>query len=65
MEQLKEFKNINFVKADITSEFVQSISNSDETVLFSSVGKTNAKLYKQIKMMLAEMKKDVAIEALV
>ena len=64
-EQLQAYKNVNLVKADITEEFVQNIKNSDEVVVLTSIGKTNSKLYKQIKMMLAEMKKDVAIEALV
>lgn len=64
-EHLQAYKNVNLVRADITEEFVQNIKNSDEVVVLTSIGKTNSKLYKQIKMMLAEMKKDVAIEALV
>ena len=64
-EQLQGFKNANLVKADISGEFVQNIKNSDEIVIFATVGKTNSKLYKQIKTMLNEMHKNVAQEVLV
>ena len=64
-EQLQGFKNVSLVKADISGEFVQNIKNSDEIVIFATVGKTNSKLYKQIKTMLNEMHKNVAVEALV
>ena len=64
-EQLQGFKNANLVKADISGEFVQNIKNSDEIVIFATVGKTNSKLYKQIKTMLNEMHKNVAQEVLI
>ena len=65
IEQLQVFKNVNLIKADITEEFVQNIKNSDEIIIFASTGKTNSKLYRQIKTMLSEMKKNVVVEALV
>lgn len=65
IEQLQLFKNVNLVKADITEDFVQNIKNSDEIVILASIGKTNSKLYKQIKTMFSEMKKNVAVEVLV
>ena len=64
-EQLQGFKNAHLVKADISGEFVQNIKNSDEIVIFATVGKTNSKLYKQIKTMLNEMHKNVAQEVLI
>ena len=65
VEQLREFKNVNFVKADITEEFVQNIKNSEEIVIFATVGKTSSKLYKQIKTMLSEMNKKISQEVLI
>ena len=65
VEQLQTYKNVNLVKADITEDFVQNIKNSDEIVILASIGKTNSKLYKQIKTMFSEMKKNVAVEVLV
>lgn len=64
-EHLQAYKNVNLVRADITEEFVQNIKNSDEVVVLTSIGKTNSKLYKQIKTMLLEMKKNIAVEVLV
>ena len=63
--QLKEFRNLTLVKADISSEFVQNIKNNNEVILFTSVGKTNSKLYKQIKTMLSEMNKKIALDVLI
>lgn len=63
--QLKEFRNVTLVKADISSEFVQNIKNNNEVILFTSIGKTNSKLYKQIKTMLSEMNKKIALDVLI
>lgn len=63
--QLKEFRNVTLVKADISNEFVQNIKNNNEVILFTSVGKTNSKLYKQIKTMLSEMNKKIALDVLI
>ena len=63
--QLQSFRNIHLIKADITGEFVESVKNSAEVIIFATVGKTNSKLYKQIKTMLMEMNKKVAQEVLI
>ena len=63
--QLQSFRNINLIKADISGEFVESVKNSAEVIIFATVGKTNSKLYKQIKTMLMEMNKKVAQEVLI
>ena len=62
--QLQSFRNIHLIKADISGEFVESVKNSAEVIIFARVGKTNSKLYKQIKTMLMEMNKKVAQEVL-
>ena len=64
-EQLKAYRNLSLVKADISNEFVQSVKNSDEILIFATVGKTNSKFYKQIKTMLTEMNKKVALDCLI
>lgn len=63
--RFENIRNINFIKADISNEFVNSIANSNKVILIPSVGKTNAKFYKQIKSMLNEMNKNILVEALV
>lgn len=65
IDQLKEFRNVTLVKADISNDFVQQVRNSSEVIIFASIGKTNSKLYKQIKTMLSEMNKKVAFDVLV
>ena len=64
-EQLKAYRNLSLVKADISNEFVQSVKNSDEILIFATIGNTNSKFYKQIKTMLTEMNKKVALECLI
>ena len=63
--QLKDFKNLDFIKADISSEFVERIKNSEEVIIFASINKTNSKFYKQIKQMLNEMNKEISLEVLI
>lgn len=64
MPQLQAFRNVQLIKADISNEFVERIKNSDEVIMFAEVGKTNSKLYKQIKTMLLDMNKKVVQEVL-
>ena len=63
--QLKDFKNLDFIKADISSEFVERVKNSEEVIIFDSINKTNSKFYKQIKQMLNEMNKEISLEVLI
>ena len=65
IEKLKEFNNINLVQADISNDFVKGIENSSEVIIFATVNKTNAELYKQVKQMLKEMNKDILREVLI
>ncbi len=65
LSKFENIRNINFVKADISNEFVNNIAASDKVILIVSVGKTNSKLYKQIKSMLAEMNKNIISEVII
>ncbi len=65
VRQLKEYRNVSLINADISKEFVQNVKNADEIISFAAIGKTNAKLYKQIKSMLAEMNKKVSLDVLI
>lgn len=63
--QLKEYRNVSLINADISNEFVQNVKYADEIVIFATIGKTNSKFYKQIKTMIAEMNKKVVQEVLI
>lgn len=65
LTKFENIRNTNFIKADISNEFVNSIKNFDKVILVESVGKTNSKFYKQIKSMLNEMNKNIVVEALI
>lgn len=65
LSKFENIRNINFVKADISNEFVDNIKTSDKVILVESVGKTNSKFYKQIKSMLGEMNKNIISEAII
>ena len=65
LSKFENIRNINFIKADISNEFVNSIKTSDKVILVESVGKTNSKFYKQIKSMLQEMNKNIISEAII
>ena len=64
LSSLKEFKNITLIKADITNEFVQYVNKSEKVILFSKIGQTNSKLYKQIRTILSNLEKDILKEVL-
>lgn len=63
--QLKEYRNVSLINADISNEFVQNVKHTDEIIIFATIGKTNSKFYKQIKTMIAEMNKKVVQEVLI
>ena len=65
MEKLKTFNNISIVQAGITDSFVTTVQNSEETVLFAQIGKTNSEDYKIIKNMIKENHKEIIYEVLV
>lgn len=62
---IKGFNNIQLLEADISSNFINSISATDAVILFAQVGQTNSKLYKQTKSLLNDIKKLVIKEVLV
>ena len=65
LESLKDFSNLNMIRGDISKEFVSGIQNSGDVIIFATVNKTDAKLYKQVKKMIQEMNKNVLNEVLV
>ena len=65
LSSLKEFKNITVIKADITNEFVQYVNKSEKVVLFSKIGQTSSKLYKQVKTILNDKKKNILLDCLI
>lgn len=62
---IKGFKNIQLLEADISSNFINGVSATDAVILFAQVGQTNSKLYKQTKSLLNDIKKPVIKEVLV
>ena len=65
LEQLSQFRNIKFVKADISEEFINSIKSCDSVIIVSSVGKTDAKFYKQVKEILKQLNKAIVKDILI
>lgn len=65
INELSKFKNINFVKADISEEFENGVQNSSKVILLSAIGKTNSKEYKHIKEFLGKLNKEILVEVLV
>ena len=65
INQLQKFKNIQFVKADISDEFETGIENINNVIIISSIGNTDAKLYKRVKQLLERMNKEIIQEVLV
>ena len=65
LDKLKDYKNLNMVQADISNNFVNGVEKASDVVLFASVNKTDAELYKQVKQMINEMNKNILREVLV
>lgn len=65
INELSKFKNISFVKADISEEFENGVQNSSKVIILLSVGKTNSKEYKRIKDFLGKLNKEILVEVLV
>ncbi len=63
--KLNEFKNINFIKADISNNLIEIVKHSDEIILAVKIGSSNSKLFKQIKEMLIQMNKTIIKEIIV
>lgn len=54
---LADFNNVNFIEADLSINFVRGINNFDSIITFVKTGRTDSKKYKQIKLMLQDMKR--------
>lgn len=63
--QLREFSNIQITKAEISNNFIDKINYTESVILFPSVAKTDAKLYKNTIGMIKELDKTIIKEVLV
>lgn len=62
LKDLAEFKNLNIIKASISSKTIDDISNADKLIFASKIGKTSKKIYQQIKNVCAETQKNIYTE---
>lgn len=65
IQNLKEFKNIDFVPAEISEFLGQKIEDADNIILVSSINKTSSALYKEIKSLISKLNKSVIKDILV
>ena len=64
-EELKKYPNIRYTNADISTEFKNSVKNTDFVVLLASINKTNAENYKSVKRIIEKTNKTILYEVLV
>ena len=64
INELKEFKNLTMVQADISKDFIKGIEKTNDVILFATLHQTDAELYKQVKQMLNDMNKNILREVL-
>lgn len=65
IDNLQKFKNINFVKADISDEFEVGVEDTKKVILIAKIRQTDSKLYKKVKKLLEKMNKTIVAEVLV
>lgn len=61
---LHQFKNINFVRADVSQEFESGVEESRKVITIAKIGKTDSRLYKKVKKLLERMNKKIIAEIL-
>lgn len=62
---LSEFKNLNIIKATISANLIDDISQNDSAILLAGIGKTDAMVYKSIKETLKIHNKQILKEILI
>ena len=62
---LSEFKNLNIVKASISTSFIDNINQCDSVILMLRLNETDANLYKSVKETLNIRNKQILKEILV
>ncbi len=65
LELLTNFKNLNVIKAEISTSFVDNIQKCDNVILFCKIGITDSNLYKSIKETIEIHNKQILKEILV
>ncbi len=63
-QELVAFKNVTFIKPELSNDFILGAKDADEVFMFCKVGETDAKFYRQIKNLLGEMRKNITKEIL-
>lgn len=59
------FEKNQVLKAEISDKFINSVRKYDKFILFSSIGQTDASLYKQTKLILSNLNKVVVKDVLI
>ena len=62
---LSEFKNLNIIHADISTNFVDNINQNEFIILLSKIGKTDVDFYKSIKETIKIHNKQILKEILI
>ena len=65
LDKLQTVTNSSIILADISKEFVNAVDSFSDIIIFASINKTDAELYKQVKQMLKDMNKNVLNEVLI
>ena len=65
LEKLSNNNKIHLVRAEISSNFIDSIKNADDVLLISQINKTDSKLYTRIKGIVIDMNKNIARDILI
>ena len=62
--KIKEIKNAEVIYADLSSDFVDKLSQADEIMLISKIGETNTDVYKKISNIIKKQKKTLLYDVL-
>ena len=61
---MEQNENIKMVYGEISSEFVNELKGINEVIIIGTIGKTDSKIYKQIKEALNRLDKKILKEVL-
>lgn len=63
-QEIAQYKNIKIIEPEVSSTFISAINSSDAVILFSQIGQTDSKVYKQTKEILKQFNKTIIKEIL-
>ena len=61
-QEIAQYKNIKIIEPEVSSTFISAINSSDAIILFSQIGQTDSKVYKQTKEILHLLAKKEGIK---